>query len=94
MTLPNETIEVMLEQLKKNQEDLKEDYSKKIDLLGEKIDKLSEKIDNLPQNYVTRGEFDYCKDKIKTMEDRWNKIIWIIITAVIGSVLSLVIYSH
>jgi chromosome segregation ATPase len=91
MTLPNETIEVMLEQLKKNQEDLKEDYSKKIDLLGEKIDKLSEKIDNLPQNYVTRGEFDYCKDKIKTMEDRWNKIIWIIITAVIGAVLSLVL---
>jgi len=91
MTLPNETIEVMLEQLKKNQEDLKEDYSKKIDLLGEKIDKLSEKIDNLPQNYVTRGEFDYCKDKIKTMEDRRNKIIWIIITAVIGAVLSLVL---
>jgi len=91
MTLPNETIEVMLEQLKKNQEDLKEDYSKKIDLLGEKIDKLSEKIDNLPQNYVTRWEFDYCKDKIKTMEDRWNKIIWIIITAVIGAVLSLVL---
>ena len=91
MTLPNETIEVMLEQLKKNQEDLKEDYSKKIDLLGEKIDKLSEKIDNLPQNYVTRGEFDYCKDKIKTMEDRWNKIIWIIITAVIVAVLSLVL---
>jgi len=91
MTLPNETIEVMLEQLKKNQEDLKEDYTKKIDLLGEKIDKLSEKIDNLPQNYVTRGEFDYCKDKIKTMEDRWNKIIWIIITAVIGAVLSLVL---
>lgn len=91
MTLPNETIEVMLEQLKKNQEDLKEDCSKKIDLLGEKIDKLSEKIDNLPQNYVTRWEFDYCKDKIKTMEDRWNKIIWIIITAVIGAVLSLVL---
>ena len=91
MTLPNETIEVMLEQLKKTQEDLKEDYSKKIDLLGEKIDKLSEKIDNLPQNYVTRWEFDYCKDKIKTMEDRWNKIIWIIITAVIGAVLSLVL---
>ena len=91
MTIPNETIEVMLEQLKKNQEDLKEDYSKKIDLLGEKIDKLSEKIDNLPQNYVTRWEFDYCKDKIKTMEDRWNKIIWIIITAVIGAVLSLVL---
>lgn len=91
MTLPNETIEVMLEQLKKNQEDLKEDYSKKIDLLGEKIDKLSEKIDNLPQNYVTRWEFEYCKDKIKSMEENRKKIIWIILTAVIGAVLSLVL---
>ena len=94
MTLPNETIEVMLEQLKKNQEDLKEDYSKKIDLLGEKIDKLSEKIDNLPTQFVTRGEFEYCKDKVKSMEENRKKIIWIILTAVIGSVLSLVIYSH
>jgi len=91
MALSNETLEIMLNDLKKNQQELKEDYTKKFEDLGAKIDRLTEKIDSLPNNYVTRGEFDYCKDKVKAMEERWNKIIWIIITAVIGAVLSLVL---
>lgn len=91
MALSNETLEMMLNDLKRNQQELKEDYTKKFEDLWNKIDRLSEKIDSLPNNYVARGEFDYCKDKVKTMEERWNKIVWILITAIIGAVLSLVL---
>ena len=92
--LTPDVIAMKLELLEQWQSALKEDYTKKFEDLGSKIDKLSEKLDNLPQNYVTRVEFDNAKEKIHAMEDKWNKIMWIIITAVIGAVLSLVLIHN
>ena len=94
MTLSPDAIEMKLDQLEKNQQDLREGYTRKFEELGAKIDKLAEKIDNLPTQFVTRGEFEYCKDKVKSMEENRKKIIWIILTAVIGAVLSLVLIHN
>lgn len=94
MTLNDEWISMALETLRKNQELMREDYSKQIDALNVKVDKILEKIDALPTQFVTRVEFDNAKEKIHAMEDKWNKIMWIIITAVIGAVLSLVLIHN
>ena len=94
MTLSQDTIEIMLEQLKTNQEELRKDYIARIDDLSKKMDKILEKVDNLPQQFVTRVEYDFVKEKISSLEEGRKKIIWIIITAVVGAVLSLVIYTH
>lgn len=94
MALSQDTIEIMLEQLKNNQEDLRKDYIERIDDLSKKMDKILEKVDNLPQQFVTRVEYDFVKEKISSLEEGRKKIIWIIITAVVGAVLSLVIYTH
>lgn len=94
MALSQDTIEIMLEQLKTNQEELRKDYIARIDDLSKKMDKILEKVDNLPQQFVTRVEYDFVKEKISSLEEGRKKIIWIIITAVVGAVLSLVIYTH
>ena len=90
MTLSQGTIEIMLEQLKTNQEELRKDYIARIDDLSKKMDKILEKVDNLPQQFVTRVEYDFVKEKISSLEEGRKKIIWIIITAVVGAVLGLV----
>jgi len=92
--LTPDVIAMKLELLEQWQTALKEDYTKKFEELWSKIDKLSEKLDNLPQNYVTRVEFDSAKEKIHAIEDKRNKIMWIIITAVVGAVLSLVLIHN
>ena len=83
MPLQLETLEIMLNDLKKNQETMREDYSKQIEQLDGKIDKILDKLENLPSQYITRTEFDNCKEKVQHMEDNRRKIIRIIVTAVI-----------
>ena len=84
----------MLKQLEKNQEELKKDYTKKIDKLEGKLDKVLEKLDNLPSQYITRVEFENCREKVKAMEDNWKKILRIVITAVLGAILSMVLIHN
>ena len=83
MPLQLETLEIMLNDLKKNQETMREDYSKQIEQLDGKIDKILDKLENLPSQYITRTEFENCKEKVQHMEDNRRKIIRIIVTAVI-----------
>lgn len=83
MPLQLETLEVMLTDLKKNQETMREEYTKKIEQLDGKIDKVLDKLENLPSQYITRTEFENCKEKVQHMEDNRRKIIRIIVTAVI-----------
>lgn len=90
MPLQLETLEVMLTDLKNNQETMREEYTKKIEQLDGKIDKILDKLENLPSQYITRTEFENTKEKVQHMEDNWRKIIRIIVTAVIWAVLSLI----
>lgn len=94
MALNDDWISMALEALRKNQENMREEYSKQIDVLTAKVDKILEKIDSLPTQFVTRVEFQFIQNKIADLEEGRKKIIWIIITAVVGAVLSLVIYTH
>lgn len=90
MPLQLETLEVMLTDLKKNQETMREEYTKQIEQLDGKIDRILDKLENLPTQYITRTEFENTKEKVQHMEDNRRKIIRIIVTAVIGAVLSLI----
>lgn len=83
MPLQLETLEIMLNELKNNQQTMREEYTKQIEQLDGKIDKVLDKLENLPSQYITRTEFDGFKEKIQTLEDDRKKIIRIIITAVI-----------
>ena len=53
-----------------------------------------EKLEELPNSYITRIEFDSFKEKLKSLEEGRNKLIWIVITAIIGAVLSLVLVHN
>ena len=92
--LTPDVIAMKLELLEQGQAALKEDYTKKFEELGSKIDKLTEKLDNLPTQFVTRVEFEYAKTQLQQLEEWRRKIIRIILTAVIGAVLSLVLVHN
>lgn len=98
MALSNEMVEKMLNDLKENQVEMRKEYNDRIDKLENKLDSWIESIrqeikeQTIEQNktFVSRVEFQYTQDKIKQLEEGRNKLIRIIITAVIGAVLSMI----
>jgi nitrogen regulatory protein PII len=105
MALSNEMIEKMLDDLKENQEQMRKEYNERIDKVDTKIEKIDYKLDQCietikkeikeqtsEQNktFVSRVEFQYTQDKIKQLEEGKNKLVRIVITAVIGAVLSMI----
>lgn len=91
MALSPDIIETMLTQLKENQEELKKDYNSRIDKLEIKIENMFDKIEKKYDEYVTKTEFKYQEEKIKTLEEDRKKLVWIVISAVVIAILSLVI---
>lgn len=98
MTLSNESIEMMLNDLKENQAEMRKEYNERISKLEDKLDSWIESIkqeikeQTIEQNktFVSRVEFQYTQDKIKTLEEDRKKLVRIVITAVIWAVLSLI----
>ena len=81
--LSPEEIKMTLDNLRENQERLRVDYNERIDKLEAKVDKILDKLEELPNSYITRVEFDSFKEKLKNLEEGRNKLIWIVITAII-----------
>lgn len=98
MALSNETIEMMLNELKQNQEELRKDYNGRIDKLEHKVEQWFESIKQeikeqtveQAKTFVSRVEFEFTQEKIKALEEDRKKLVWIVLTAVIGAVLSLI----
>ena len=44
----------------------------------------------LEEKFVTRVEFDTLKEQVKKNSDNQTKVVWILITAIIWAVLSLI----
>lgn len=47
-------------------------------------------ISQLEQKFVTRTEFQYLENQVKKNTDNQNKVVWILITAIIWAVLSFI----
>ena len=100
--LDAKSIDIMLKNLEKNQSLLRADYTERIDKLEKKFDdgfesirqEIKSQTAEMQQTFVSRVEFQYTQDKLKQLEEDRKKLVWIVITAVIGAVLSLVIYTH
>ena len=97
--LDAKSIDIMLKNLEKNQSELKKDYSERIDKLEKKFDdgfesirqEIKSQTAEMQQTFVSRVEFQYTQDKLKQLEEDRKKLVWIVITAVVWAVLSLVI---
>lgn len=46
--------------------------------------------EGLEEKFVTRVEFDTLKEQVKKNSDNQTKVVWILITAIIWAVLSLI----
>ena len=46
--------------------------------------------EGLEEKFVTRIEFDTLKEQVKKNSDNQTKVVWILITAIIWAVLSLI----
>lgn len=100
--LDAKSIDIMLKNLEKNQSELKKDYSERIDKLEKKFDdgfesirqEIKSQTAEMQQTFVSRVEFQYTQDKLKQLEEDRKKLVWIVITAVIGAVLSLVLIHN
>lgn len=100
--LTPEEIKMSLEMLRENQENLRQNYNWRIDKLEKRFDdgfesirqEIKSQTAEMQQTFVSRVEFQYTQDKLKQLEEDRKKLVWIVITAVIGAVLSLVIYTH
>ena len=100
--LDAKSIDIMLKNLEKNQSELKNDYSERIDKLEEKFDdgfesirqEIKSQTAEMQQTFVSRVEFQYTQDKLKQLEEDRKKLVWIVITAVVWAVLSLVILKQ
>lgn len=100
--LDAKSIDIMLKNLERNQSELKKDYSERIDKLEKRFDdgfesirqEIKSQTAEMQQTFVSRVEFQYTQDKLKQLEEDRKKLVWIVITAVIWAVLSLVIYTH
>lgn len=100
--LDAKSIDIMLKNLEKNQSELKKDYSERIDKLEKKFDdgfesirqEIKSQTAEMQQTFVSRIEFQYTQDKLKQLEEDRKKLVWIVITTVIGAVLSLVIIHN
>lgn len=92
--LDPKSIDIMLKNLKENQEELKKDYNSRIDKLEVKIEWMFDKIEEKFDEFVTKAEFEYQKEKIKSLEEDKKKLVRIVITAVVWAVLSLVLIHN
>lgn len=92
--LDPKSIDIMLKNLKENQEELKKDYNSRIDKLEAKIEWMFDKIEEKFDEFVTKAEFEYQKEKIKALEEDKKKLVRIVITAVVWAVLSLVLIHN
>lgn len=100
--LTTEQIETMLQWLKETQIELKRDYSERIDKLERKVDEWFESIrqeikdqtTEMQKTFVSRVEYKYMEDKIKTLEEDRKKLVRMIITAVVWAVLSIVLVHN
>jgi len=96
--LDAKSIDIMLKNLEKNQSELKKDYSERIDKLEEKFDdgfesirqEIKSQTAEMQHTFVSRIEFQYTQDKLKQLEEDRKKLVWIVITAVVWAVLSLI----
>lgn len=93
-SLDPKSIDIMLKNLKENQEELKKDYNSRIDKLEAKIEWMFDKIEEKFDEFVTKAEFEYQKEKIKALEEDKKKLVRIVITAVVWAVLSLVLIHN
>ena len=97
--LDAKSIDIMLKNLERNQEMLRADYSERIDKLEKRFDdgfesirqEIKSQTAEMQQTFVSRVEFQYTQDKLKQLEEDRKKLVWIVITAVVWAVLSLVI---
>lgn len=92
--LDPKSIDIMLKNLKENQEELKKDYNSRIDKLELKIEWMFDKIEGKFDEFVTKAEFEYQKEKIKALEEDKKKLVRIVITAVVWAILSLVLIHN
>lgn len=96
--LDAKTIDVMIKQLGQNQATLKADYNSRIDKLEERVDKqfdslrleIKQQTAEMQRTFVSRVEFQYTQDKLKQLEEDRKKLVWIVITAIVWAVLSLI----
>lgn len=97
--LDAKSIDIMLKNLEKNQSLLRADYTERIDKLEKKFDdgfesirqEIKSQTAEMQQTFVSRVEFQYTQDKLKQLEEDRKKLVWIVITAVVWAILSLVI---
>ena len=100
--LDAKSIDIMLKNLEKNQSLLRADYTEKIDKLEKKFDdgfesirqEIKSQTAEMQQTFVSRVEFQYTQDKLKQLEEDRKKLVWIVITAIVWAVLSLVILKQ
>lgn len=96
--LDAKSIDIMLKNLEKNQSLLRYDYTERIDKLEKKFDdgfesirqEIKSQTAEMQQTFVSRVEFQYTQDKLKQLEEDRKKLVWIVITAVVWAVLSLI----
>lgn len=97
--LTPEEIKMCLDTLKENQERIKVEYNDRIDKLENKFDQQFESIRQeikeqtleMQKTFVSRVEYKYMEDKMKTLEEDRKKLVWLVITAVVWAVLALVL---
>lgn len=97
--LTPEEIKMSLDSLKENQERIKVEYNERIDKLENKFDQQFESIRQeikeqtleMQKTFVSRVEYKYMEDKMKNLEEDRKKLVWLVITAVVGAVLALVL---
>ena len=100
--LDAKSIDIMLKNLEQNQSLLRADYTAKIDKLEKKFDdgfesirqEIKSQTAEMQQTFVSRVEFQYTQDKLKQLEEDRKKLVWIVITAIVWAVLSLVLIKQ
>ena len=64
---------------------------KQVEYITKQVDAIVEKLDN---NYVTKEEHNHIVGRVVKVEDIINKLVWIIVTAVLSAILaSVIIYT-
>lgn len=90
MPLAPETIEMMINELSKKQDAMEAKFDWKIDEIKNDMKEIKDMIKEQNNVFVSRVEYQYTLDRVKSMEDNRRKIIRIIVSAVIAAVLSLI----
>lgn len=62
-----------------------------INYIKERVDEVIQKLDN---NYVTKEEYAHCIGRVVKVEEIINRLVWIIVTAVLSALLaSIIMYT-